>query len=147
MIEVIGVVFDGHGKDGDFEWMIRQPEHDDTLFIFNDNEEQFAMYLAGIPCDYAGIGNSAVRPYRAEGRAAGIPTGSLANGGYTELSPALDLLLDEAFRRIEQLLASGRFKRVVYSSDGQGSLGTGTFKVGPAVLGWIMGCLAGLARD
>jgi hypothetical protein len=43
--------FAGAGKDGDFSYMItRQPK---TLFVFNDNEEEFYAHY-----------NDAANPYR-----------------------------------------------------------------------------------
>src|SRR6516162_7862531 len=41
---VRGLVFTGTGKLGDFAWMITQPEYQDALFIFNDNEDQFEAH-------------------------------------------------------------------------------------------------------
>ena len=40
-MKVIGSVFSGAGKDGDFDWMITQDHYEDALFVFNDNEGQY----------------------------------------------------------------------------------------------------------
>jgi hypothetical protein len=41
MINVIKSKFSKSGQEGDFSWMINQPHHARTLFIFNDNEGEF----------------------------------------------------------------------------------------------------------
>lgn len=69
MIEVIGSVFAGAGKIGDFAWMIRQPEYADVLFVFNDNEEQFRAYRKDPQGSYGcspGGGNAIIRPYQCQ---------------------------------------------------------------------------------
>ena len=43
-IEVIGSVYTGKNKDGDFNWMIQQPQYADALFVFNDNEQQYTLH-------------------------------------------------------------------------------------------------------
>jgi hypothetical protein len=128
-VEVIGSTFVGPGQEGDFSWMIERPEHADSLFVFNDNEEEYF----GRDC-HAGGGNAAIRPYQCEDppRAAGVPTGS--NGaGYASLTPGVRAVLDDALARVAGLVATGRYRRVVYSDDGAGSLGTGIFQVGEDV--------------
>lgn len=45
MISVIRSQFLRDGIDGDFAFMIRQPIHAATLFVYNDNEEQFLSYF------------------------------------------------------------------------------------------------------
>ena len=66
-MQVIGSIFGGGGKAGDFGWMIQQPEYDDALFIFNDNEEQFLAFRknpkSGAGCARGG-GNAIIRPYQ-----------------------------------------------------------------------------------
>ena len=47
MTTVIKSTFTGPGRDGDFAWMVLQPQFARTLFIFNDNEEEFLQHLAG----------------------------------------------------------------------------------------------------
>ncbi|MFK4488865.1 hypothetical protein ABIA45_003943 [Bradyrhizobium sp. USDA 336] len=40
-VEVVGVVFTGGGKYGDFSWMIERTAYRDALFVFDDNEAQY----------------------------------------------------------------------------------------------------------
>lgn len=141
-IQVIRSTFSGVGRDGDFSWMIGQPEYATALFIFNDNEEQFLEHqrMAGERhfCD-AGGGNAAIRAYQCiePQRATGIPTGR--HGGYTELSPQAAAVIDNALAVLDQLLASGRYDTVIYSwDDHAGTLGTGIFRVAREVLDYIV---------
>ena len=54
-MQVIGSVFSGAGKDGDFDWMITQDHYKDALFVFNDNEAQYKAHRDR-PTDLAGAG-------------------------------------------------------------------------------------------
>ena len=95
-------VFLESGVDGDFGWMIQQPEFARSLFVFNDNESQFNAFHEGKPSGLsAGGGNAIIRPYQGTKpqRAAGIPTGDL--GGYSELSPQIKQTIDRAIDYIK----------------------------------------------
>lgn len=148
---VTGVVFAGRGRDGDFGWMIEQPGYADTLFVFNDNEEQFRAYLkkpaSPAGCS-AGGGNAVIRPYRCASppRAAGIPTGTLGAGGYPALTDGVRQVIDEAIAHIGSVVGAHRYQRVLYSAaDARGALGTGIFAVGEDVKRYIVERLRELA--
>lgn len=142
MIQVIGSMFSGTGKAGDFAWMIRQPEYSDALFVFNDNEEQFRAHRddpdGAFGCA-AGGGNAIIRPYQCKNppQAIGIPTGS--NGrGYTALTAEVRQTIDDAIGTIQDLIATGRYQRLFYSAaNAAGDLGTGIFDVHPDVKSYI----------
>jgi hypothetical protein len=142
-MEIIGVVFDGPRQYGDFAWMISRSEYDDALFVFNDNEGQFRAFRddprSALGCSSGG-GNAAIRPARCldPPRAAGIPTGDF--GGYPQLDDHARSVIDEAIAVIADLLASGRYRRVFFSSaaDDPHLLGTGIFSVGDDVRHYIV---------
>ena len=148
-MQVIGSQFSGPGAPGDFGWMIERPEYADALFIFNDNEEQFRAYVedptGGAGCSRGG-GNAVIRPYRCADppRAAGVPTGS-GGAGYASLTDAVQGVVDEAIGVVRELLASGRYERVIYSAAADGGLGTGIFSVGDDVKRYIVDELRKLA--
>ena len=55
-------------------------------------------------------------------------------------------VIDDAVAVIRELLATGRYDRVVYSAaDDSGGLGTGIFDVGDDVKAYIVAQLRGLA--
>ena len=57
--KVVPSLYCGKDKWGDWEWMNVNPAWAHTLFVFNDNEEQFNAYLAGAAFGYsAGAGTS-----------------------------------------------------------------------------------------
>ena len=129
--------------------MIERPEYADALFVFNDNEEQFAAYVRD-PTDPRGCvrggGNAAIRPYRCTEpvRAAGIPTG-VRGAGYPGLTQETRRVIDEAVAVVRGLVESGRYRRVIYSAaDESGALGTGIFTVGDDVKAYIVEQLRGL---
>ncbi|HSK42210.1 MAG TPA: hypothetical protein VK943_20760, partial [Arenibaculum sp.] len=111
--------------------MIELPEYADALFIFNDNEEQFRAFRDGKDGGCAAAaGIAAIRPYRCEDppRAAGIPTGTLAGGGYAALTPEVRRVIDDAVAHIRTLIGTGRYRRIFYSAaDATSALGTGIF--------------------
>jgi hypothetical protein len=150
-MEVIGTVFTGAGQDGDFRWMIEQPEYADALFIFNDNEEQFLAYRRNRRDRFGcapGGGNAAIRPYRCTDpvRAAGIPTGA-DRTGYRHLTPEVREVIDDAFSVVRELIATGRYERIFYSAaDETGRLGTGIFDVATDVKEYIVSQLKGLSH-
>ena len=141
-MELIGSVFDGRGRAGDFAWMIEQPDYDDALFVFNDNEAQFRAHqahVAGAGACGASAGNAVIRPYQCQDppRAAGIPTGD--HGGFPRLTDGARQAIDDALAAIQTVLASGRYRRVIYSAaDESGALGTGIFVVGDDVKRYIV---------
>lgn len=142
-MELVASIFTGPGQAGDFGWMIEQPGWADALFVFNDNAEQFLAFRrdrsGGAGCSPGG-GNAVIRPYRCVDppRAAGIPTGA-GGRGYPSLTTEARAVIDEAIGVIADLLASGRYRRVVYSAaDPSGRLGTGIFRVGDDVATYIV---------
>ena len=145
--EVIASVFSAPGCDGDFSWMSRQAEHEKTLFIFNDNEEQFRAFVQGERSGItAGGGNAGIRPLRGlkPPRAAGVPTGS-RGGGYSRLDESTKKVIDESLSVIQELLNSGDYERMVFSKDkNSATIGTGIFNVAPEVKTYIYDALMGL---
>jgi hypothetical protein len=148
-VEIIGAVFQGPGRYGDFAWMLTEPQYDDALFVFNDNESQFRAFRrdpqAGAGCTPGG-GNAVIRPYRCQvpPRAAGIPTGD--GGGYPALDDHARAVIDEAVGVLGELLAGGRYRRVFYSASPTDPelLGTGIFAVGDDVRRYVVAQLRGL---
>ena len=143
--EVIGSVFDEPGRDGDFSLMSGQAEHEKTLFIFNDNEEQFRAFERGERSGItAGGGNAGVRPLRGlkPPRAAGVPTGTLKGGGYSRLDEATKKVINESIAVIQELLNSGDYERMIFSKDKSSpTLGTGLFFVAEDVKKYIYDAL------
>ena len=138
--EVFTSIFDKPGLDGDFSWMSRQAEHEKTLFIFNDNEEQFRAFVRGDSLGFSeGDGNAKIRPLRGlkPPRAAGVPTGS-RGGGYSRFDEPIKKVIDESLSVIQELLNSGDYERMVFSKDkNSATLGTGLFRVAEDVKKYI----------
>ena len=84
-IQIYGTHYTKKNTFGDFKWMCEQKEFEDSLFIFNDNEEYHNT-------NGYGIGNAIIRKYNkhnktlSKPKSAGICTGTLKNKGYKELS-------------------------------------------------------------
>jgi len=139
-IPIFGVEFNGkRDKFGDFAWMINQTNYENSLFIFNDNEEDHSTPKKG-------GGNAKIRPYNKHGyqalglpqpRSAGISTGTLAKGGYGSLSDDVKLYIDECVREIKDLLRRHEYDSIYFSIDGNEGLGTGIFKVDEKVKEYI----------
>ena len=136
----IPTVFTGYGKWGDWEWMQKDPDWAHTLFVFNDNEEQFDAYVNGLPSGFTpGAGNALARPWRQFNppKAAGIPTGK--NGyGYQVLDETTHEKIDQALTIVGKLLKSFYYDRLVFSSnEDRSTLGISTYKVGEDVRKYI----------
>jgi hypothetical protein len=150
-MDVIGSQYSHPQIVGDFGWMITQPAYADALFIFNDNEEQFRAFVNDPTAPYGcqkGANNAAIRPFRCSQppRAAGIPTGTLAHGGYSQLTTHAQSVIDEAFGIVKATLAAGTFDRIFYSAaNAKGELGTGVFVIGDDVKRYIVSGLRAFA--
>ena len=101
-LTVVGKVFAGKNKDGDFKWMVRQKQYANSLFVITEN------YLDSVRDDYdEGAGTAVLRPLCPQRvqpgtvpRAVGVPTGwSVAAMGFPNMDTvftktAIDLSLD-----------------------------------------------------
>ncbi len=138
--ETIPSVFTDPGKYGDFVWMAKQPEHADTLLIFNDNEEQFLAFVRGDSSGFSeGGGNAKIRPLRGEDppRAAGVPTGR-AGKGYSTLDEPTKAVINQSLAVIQELVNTGRYQRLVFSKDKfQETLGVNAYGPGEEVKQYI----------
>ena len=142
--EVLTSIYQGSDMDGDFSWMSQQAIHAKTLFIFNDNEEQFEAFVRGDAAGvFAGGGNAAIRPLRGllPPRAAGVPTGD-RNGGYAALDIHAKKSIDQSLALIQELLDKGQYERMIISRDpSEATLGTGIFHVNSDVKKYIFDSL------
>lgn len=122
VVSVVPTRFNGKNKDGDFRWMVQQPQYSDTLFIIAEN---FLDSIIDV-CE-EGAGTAVLRslcPQRVSSlfvpRAVGVPTGwSVASLGFgfmdtVYVKTAIDLSLDRISLVLQQ---HPRFKRIVYSCD------------------------------
>jgi hypothetical protein len=127
---VLPVIYGGPGRLGDFAWMRSQPEFARTLFVFNDNEEQFEDFERGRPGGFTpGGGNAVIRPWRGEDppRAAGVPTGRTGKG-YQRLDERVEGVLGRAVTVIHDLVDTGRYDCLTFSRDASTEmLGVGIF--------------------
>ena len=144
-VRVVRSTFSGRDMEGDFSWMIEQPQYARALFVFNDNETQFRAFHAGKREGLsAGGGNAAIRPYQGHSpqRAAGIPTGDHGEGGYIALSPHVKNVIDQAVAHIATLLRTGDYDQLIFSYDAtKQTLGTGIFEVAREVTDYIMNAM------
>lgn len=144
------VVFKRPGCFGDYKWMIEQDQHKNSLFLYNDNYEQFFDQPDNLR---AGGGNACVRPYKASGQAFGIPTGSFKKGGFRNLS-SIKSLIDYTFHMLVDFMAEQEQRRgrpydtLFFSSDDElGSrLGSGIFHVDADVLAYMTDCIRKIPR-
>ena len=142
-IKKVQSTFTRLGMEGDFGWMIEQPQYARSLFVFNDNEAQFKDFHANEPNGLrAGGGNAIIRPYQAgvQPRAAGIPTGN--GSGYKQLNAHVLNVIDMAIDHIKNLLASGDYDELIYSYDPkENTLGSGIYDIDISVRDYIFNAL------
>jgi hypothetical protein len=135
MVKVIGTIYEGNNKLGDFNWMIKQAEFKNCLFIFNDNIEHHLS-------NRKGAGNAIIRQYNKHSNlvkpmSAGIPTGTLSKGGFDELSEEVKILIDDCIIGIKELIQKYKYDTVYFSADKNGKLGTSIFEVNKDVIDYI----------
>jgi len=136
IMEIIANIYKGREQEGDFYWMIKQDKYKDILFIFNDNEEYHYT-------NRRGAGNAVIRKYNkynnklVRPRSAGIPTGTLEDGGYQELTEYVKKQVTEAIEEIKEIIRVYEYKKICYSAEKDGILGTGLFTVSKEVLIYI----------
>lgn len=134
MVRVIGSIFKGKNKEGDFDFMIRSGNYRNCLFIFNDNEdgEHFTCIKGG--------GNAIIRQYNKYSRgyiqSVGINTGfryqnnkGYPQGGYQILDEYVKSSIDYCIEEIKEILRSGNYNTIIYSSDNQGLIGMSIFNI------------------
>lgn len=174
MINVIKSQFTSPGIAGDFEFMIEQPEHQRTLFVFNDNEEQFLAHFvspnnpfsavelriepvplsSGADACSPGGGNAVIRPYQCgpHPRAIGVPTGSykrterIYHTGYKVLDAHVSKMVGYSMMEIDALLASGRFDSLAFSYNPETNLGGRLFDTAQVVRNFIVDELLRVAK-
>lgn len=139
----------GPGRYGDFEWMIENPEYNNSLFIFNDN-------VLDHKTSRRGAGNAVIRPYNIYGkyssypRSAGIPTGhSRWQGGYKCLTDEARDEITDAVKDIEEITEEHDYGRLFFSSQPKMGtekqmLATSIFKIGEDVREFITDLIYGL---
>ena len=123
---VASSIFKRKGKEGDFLHMIQSGNHENSLFIFNDNEEEHFTYKRG-------RGNAVIRPYNCYSNSkiysAGISTGRKCSGGYSVLDEETKKFIDLCVDEIKDLLKNGEYNTIYFSSNTNGFLGTSIFNV------------------
>jgi hypothetical protein len=135
-VKVIGTVYKKKGVEGDFDWQIKSGLYEDSLFIFNDNEENNKHKRAG-------KGNAVIRKYNKYAlpdrpRSVGIITGTLENGGYNNLTKEVKDIIDKNIEEIKDIIRKHGYKKVYYSAESDnGLLGTSIFKVDDSVIKYI----------
>lgn len=137
-VEIIPIVYNAREKKGDFTTMIKDPNYNDSLFIYNDNTEYHHTSRLG-------AGNALIRSFNQHGqhrdypRSAGICTGSLLDGGFERLDECTKKVIDRDIGEINDLIKKYRYKRVFYSAkkNSEGLLGTSIFQVDPEVIQYI----------
>jgi hypothetical protein len=174
MITIIKSQFTSPGVAGDFEFMIEQPEHQRTLFVFNDNEEQFLAHFvsasnpfgavalriepvspsSGADACSPGGGNAVIRPYQCgpHPRAIGVPTGSYQKEkpdyfkGYKVLDAHVSKMVGHSMMQIDAMLASGRFDSLAFSYNPETNLGGRIFDTAQVVRDFIVNELVRVAK-
>ena len=115
---------------------LRPPIGERTLWIFNDN-------LQDRDSNILGEGNAVIRPYNRYGKwrdepySVGISTGN-SEEGFGGLTPTVRLEIKKDLRNLENLLKTGHYNIVKFSSDKDGYLDADIFNVNSYVKHYIV---------
>ena len=139
-LKIVGMVYTGPSStEGNFGWMLQQPQYKNALFLFMDN---WLDSQDSVAC--AGSGTARYRPLSynfVEGRprTAGIPTGwSSRRGGFQTSNKMTNVAINIAFGRIKCILVEyqDEIDTIVFSCDqnDHSNIGTNTFRVNENVI-------------
>lgn len=139
-INVKGVVFVKKDVYGDFSWMVKQKEYENTLFLYNEN---FLASLENEPSK--GEGSAAIRPlgykFSEVPRAAGIPTGwSVLSDGFTNMDRFTRLAIDHSFEHVKLILRDHpNITHIIFScsSKDHSRIGSNIFDIAEEVVSYI----------
>ncbi len=142
-LQIIGIKFRTRNAYGDFYWMSQQDKYSGSLFIFNDNEEYHGT-------NRKGAGNAIMRMFNKYSTimpplSAGIPTGTLADGGYQNFTPNIKNIIDNSIKEIIELIQKYKYHTIYFSSEMDGRLGTSIFQVNPKIIEYITSCIYNLS--
>jgi len=135
-MQVVGIIFTEIDCYGDFNWMIKQKKYENCLFLFNDNLEHHFT-------DRKGAGNAIIRKYNQysnleKPRSYGIPTGTLKEGGFGELSLEVKFIIDKCFEDLKKIIKKYNYDTIIFSRDkNSNKLGTSIFEVNKKVIDYI----------
>ena len=136
MAQIYGTKFVKRGIFGDFDFMCNQDIYNNSLFIFNDNEEQHNTCISG-------GGNAIIRKYNkynknlCKPKSTGIPTGNFQNGGFKELTDEVICVINNSINEIKELLNLYNYENIYFSVGNNRLLGTSIFNVDINVLEYI----------
>jgi len=139
-IKIKKSIFTKSEQEGDFNWMIKQPEFSRSLFVFNDNEKQFYDFFTNKIPGNPGGGNAVIRQYQGSNppRAIGVPTGK-SSQGYQQLINITKTPIDNSMQTLLRLLQTGNYDDVIISWDSkENTLGSGIFKPSIEVKNYIV---------
>jgi hypothetical protein len=132
MEKVVGTVYTERDSYGDYNWMIKQSDYDDILFLYADDMDS----IQSNTLERSG-GTAAIRPYRLT-RSSPFPTGSLNEGGYLNLTDKVKSEIQACMEEARDKIQKFGYKRVFYSaSEPNGIIGSSTFYVGRDVLEYL----------
>jgi hypothetical protein len=142
-IQIIGIKFTYRNQYGDFYWMCQQNEYFGSLFIFNDNEEYHNTNIKG-------AGNAIMIMFNKYSntvppKSAGIPTGTLSDGGYQKFTPKVKKNIDNSIEEIIELIKKYKYHTIYYSSEPNGKIGTSIFQVNPKIIEYITSSIYNLS--
>lgn len=121
----------------DLASLMEQPDHESTLFLFNDCIEYHHS-------NKKGSGNASIREWNQYNknlkipRSIGIPVGSIKTGGFKYLSDESKKYIDNAFLEINNLLENYHYSTIVYPAQKNGRFLIDNFYVSTDVIDYIM---------
>jgi len=113
-----GIIYKNKEEYGDFYWMINTGYYQDTLFIFDDNVDDYNT-------DIEGHGLLKIKKYNEFGTfekisSAGIIMGNSFNNSFNKLDDKTKNIIDRSINDIKKLIIEYNFKEIYYLSDKDG---------------------------
>ena len=130
-----GIIYKNKDEYGDFNWMIESGSYKNTLFIFDDNVDEYYTCIEG-------NGLSKIRKYNEFGKyekisSAGIIMCSSYNNGFSKLDSKTKNIIDRCIGDIKRLVMEYGYNEIYFSSDEDGNIKPNCYNINNEVIKYV----------
>ena len=123
---------------GDFNWMIETGDYKNTLFIFDDNVDEYNKNIEEIDDN----GLSKIRKYNEFGKyakisSAGIIMGSSFNNGFSVFDNNVKNIIDRCISDIKRIIIENNHNEIYFSSDENGNIKPSYYNVNKDIIKYV----------
>ena len=133
-----GIIYKNKEEYGDFNWMIETGDYKNTLFIFDDNVDEYNKNIEDIKDN----GLSNIRKYNEFGTyakisSAGIIMGSSFNNGFSVFDNNVKNIIDRSITDIKRTIIENNYNEIYFSSDENGDIKPSYYNVSKDIIKYV----------